>query len=143
MVRSSPSTVASMADVDLLPDVTALPPPTPVAVEPEDGLVLRGVGSEDMLVDVADNVAAMTESLAATDMRDHLAKLLVRVSTERPPRLHGPVTFSRSSPVGGTENPFGVDIAFRMVDNDLVGETILRSGSRVHPGGDAVGSFQG
>ena len=92
------------------------------------------VGTEDEFVDLAAHVEEMARSLEATGTRDHLAELLRRGSTERPPRLHGPVTFSRSSPVGGSENPFGVDITYRVIDDELVGETILPSGFQGPPG---------
>lgn len=91
-------------------------------------------GSEDVFADLAEHVEQMAGSLKATATRDHLAELLRRASTERPPRLHGPVTFSRSSPVGGTENPFGADITYRVVDDELVGETILGTGFQGPPG---------
>jgi pimeloyl-ACP methyl ester carboxylesterase/acyl-coenzyme A thioesterase PaaI-like protein len=91
-------------------------------------------GSEETFAELAVHVEQMVDSLQATPRRDHLAELLTRASNERPPRLHGPVTFSRSSPVGGAENPFGADISYRVDDDELVGETTLRSGFQGPPG---------
>ena len=76
--------------------------------------------------------------------RDHLAELLRRASTERPPRLHGPVTFSRSSPVGRHREP--VRRRHHRIEWSTTSSSARRSsapGSRVHPDVPTAGSCQG
>lgn len=92
------------------------------------------VGTKELLDELGELTARIATDVQATPRRDHLAEMLVRSAPDRPPRRHGPVTFSRSSPIGGAENPFGADISYRVLGDELVGETILGTGFQGPPG---------